>query len=114
MKCQDEKYLVEFIPEENTVRFTGSLRLNGLAEYAPILEVLDHSINTTPSQLILDLQSLDFLNSSGISVLSKFVIKLRNHKNIELTIIGSQKIPWQSKSLKNLQRLMPSLTLEIR
>jgi hypothetical protein len=114
MKCQDEKYLVEFIAEENTIKFTGSLRLNGLAEYAPILEVLDYSIETASSQLILDLQALDFLNSSGISVLSKFVIKLRNHKNIDLTIIGSQKIPWQSKSLKNLQRLMPSLTLEIR
>lgn len=30
-----------------------------------------------------------------------------------MTIIGSDKIPWQAKSLKNLQRLMPSLKLEL-
>ena len=29
-----------------------------------------------------------------------------------MIVRGSKAIPWQGKSLKNLQRLMPSLTLE--
>jgi hypothetical protein len=95
------------------VKFCGSLRLNGLIEYEPILAILNYGIEQKNNDLILDLQSLDFLNSSGISVLSKFVIKVRNQENTKLTIIGSQKVLWQSKSLKNLQKLMPSLVLNI-
>jgi hypothetical protein len=30
-----------------------------------------------------------------------------------MIVMGSEKIPWQAKSLKNLQRLMPSLKLEL-
>jgi hypothetical protein len=46
-------------------------------------------------------------------MLSKFIINVRNKKNIQMSVIGSKEISWQSKSLKNLQRLMPSLQLEI-
>ncbi|MBL1208747.1 slr1659 superfamily regulator [Geminocystis sp. GBBB08] len=113
MKVENENFLVDFIPSENTVKFNGSLRLNGMKEYEPILEILDQGLQEANSPLILDLTSLDFLNSSGISMFSKFVIKVRNQQKINLIIMGSQKIPWQSKSLKNLQRLMPSLVLEI-
>ena len=45
-------------------------------------------------------------------MLSKFVIKVRQKKNVTILVIGSQGIPWQGKSLTNLQRLMPNLTLE--
>jgi len=32
-------------------------------------------------------------------------------ENSNLTLKGSNDIPWQEKSLKNLQRLMPNLIL---
>jgi len=41
------------------------------------------------------------------------VIKVRQQKNIQIAVKGSNRIPWQGKSLKNLQRLMPSLQLEL-
>jgi Uncharacterized conserved protein len=41
------------------------------------------------------------------------VIKVRQQKNIQIAVKGSKTIPWQGKSLKNLQRLMPSLQLEL-
>ena len=56
--------------------------------------------------------ALEFLNSSGISILSKFVISVRKKKNISITVKGSNSIPCQGKYLKNLQRLMPNLKLE--
>jgi len=37
---------------------------------------------------------------------------VRQQKDIQIAIKGSKQIPWQRKSLKNLQRLMPSLQLE--
>jgi len=100
--------------EENTVvvNCAGSLRLGGMEEYQPIVQLLNESIEADPETAVLDLTQLEFLNSSGISMLSKFVIRVRHKKSIQMVVKGSKKIPWQGKSLKNLQRLMPSLTLE--
>jgi hypothetical protein len=108
-----EDYNVLFEPDLNKVVFSGSLRLNGMDEYAPIVDLLDLAVDHNPNSLILNLEELEFLNSSGINMLSKFVIKMRQKGEIEILVKGSKTIPWQSKSLKNLQRLMPSLEIEL-
>ena len=107
---EDEGYKITYDPAEKIVNFTGTLRLGGLSEYAPIIECLEESFEEC-DKLTLVLTDLDFLNSSGIAMFSKFVISARNNENCSLSIIGSSEIPWQGKSLKNLQRLMPSLNL---
>jgi hypothetical protein len=103
-------YRAEYDAERNCVRLEGSLRLNGLTEYAPISELLDEALDGA-EHLELDLTGLEFLNSSGIATLSKFVIAARNRKTCALTIRGSNAVPWQGKSLNNLKRLMPALEL---
>jgi hypothetical protein len=108
-----DDYAVTFDPELNTIIFTGSLRLNGMDEYSPILDLLDLAVAQNPNNLIFNLESLEFLNSSGINMLSKFVIKMRQKGEILILVKGSKTIPWQSKSLKNLQRLMPTLEIEL-
>jgi hypothetical protein len=104
---------VQFDPTSSTIRFQGELSLGGPADYKPIAQLLDDSIVDEPPELILDLTELTFLNSSGISMLSKFVISLRKKKTIGATVLGSNKIAWQGKSLKNLQRLLPGLKLRL-
>lgn len=84
-----------------------------MEEYAPIVDLLNEVTESSPNMITLDLRKLEFLNSSGINIISKFVIKVRQLKNIQITIQGSKQIPWQGKSLKNLQRLMPSMHLEL-
>lgn len=111
MEIKTENYRVRY-DETHNIIFDGSLRLNGSEEYASISELLDRVVQQEPEKIVLDLQELVFLNSSGISILSKFVINVRKRKNIQMIVIGSKKNPWQSKSLKNLQRLMPSLKLD--
>lgn len=113
MTIQTDDYEVQYNPEANEVVFQGSLRLSGAEEYQPIVDLLDSLIEEHPRHIQLDLRKLDFLNSSGINILSKFVINVRKRNTIEVTVKGAKNIPWQSKSLKNLQRLMPSLRLEI-
>jgi hypothetical protein len=108
-----EEYRVDYDEGTNTISFQGSLRLSGMEEYAPIVAILETIAKQNPSVITLNLLELEFLNSSGISMLSKFVIKIRQKKEIGMVVKGSKSIPWQGKSLKNLQRLMPSLTLEI-
>jgi hypothetical protein len=108
-----DDYAITFDPELNIIVFTGSLRLNGTDEYAPIVDLLDLAVVQDPKNLIFNLESLEFLNSSGINMLSKFVIKMRQKGEIAILVKGSKTIPWQSKSLKNLQRLMPTLEIEL-
>ena len=112
MEIKDETYTVSYDSETITVNFQGSLRLSGTAEYAPIVELLNDVAEKEPETITLNLMALEFLNSSGISMLSKFVISVRKKKNISITVKGANSIPWQGKSLKNLQRLMPNLKLE--
>jgi len=112
MEIKGENYLVTYNPDTTTITCEGSFRLRGSEEYAPIVALLNQVIEQTPETIVLDLQQLQFLNSSGINIFSKFVIKLRKQKNSNLTIKGSQTYPWQGKSLKNFQRLLPTLTLE--
>lgn len=113
MEIKAENYQVMYDETCHNIAFKGSLRLNGSAEYASISELLHEVARQEPEKIVLDLKELSFLNSSGISILSKFVIDVRKRKNIQMIVIGSTKNPWQGKSLKNLQRLMPSLKLEL-
>lgn len=106
-------YLVEFDSETNVVSFKGELSLSGPLEYSPIKDLLESVAENDPENMTINLKELNFLNSSGISMLSKFVISLRKKKKLQLIILGSEQIPWQKKSLKNLQKFLPGLKLEI-
>ena len=109
-----ENYHVEYYPDTITIDFQGVLRLAGMGEYAAIDNLLSKVAATTPPRMTLNFEKLEFLNSSGFSVLSKFAIAMRKQKVTEIVMIGSQNIAWQGKSFKNLQRLLPNLTVEFK
>ncbi len=112
MEINGENYKVCFSRETTTIVCEGSLRLYGAAAYGDISALLEKAAETKAEIITLDLRKLKFLNSSGINVISKFVIKVRNQKSSKLTVLGAKQFPWQQKSLKNLNRLMPDLELE--
>lgn len=111
MEITTDDYTVQYDKDTATIHLAGFLRLNGMEEYQPVMNVLLGAVDHA-TQLTIDLRQLEFLNSSGISMLSMFIVKVRDMGTIDLTLCGSDKILWQTKSLKNLQRLMPRLTLE--
>jgi hypothetical protein len=104
-------YQVVYDSATATVVCAGSYRLSG-PEYDAILEVLNAAANAGHPMLTLDLRELQFLNSSGINTLSKFVMQMRKKPTSQLIVKGSEQYPWQKKSLVNLQRLLPNLRLE--
>lgn len=112
-EIKDQDYAVQYNSDSSIVDFIGLLSLNGAQEYAPIAKLLNKIATEEPDEMTLNLKQLEFLNSSGISMLSKFVLGLRKKKAIQLVILGSKEMPWQSKSLKNLQKFLPSLKLVI-
>lgn len=115
INCQD--YQVAYDKDALTVTLQGELALMGMGEYPPIAKLLSQALDDATQQqseyLTLDLRNLKFLNSSGINIISKFVIKVRRAKGVKMIIKGSDSIPWQEKSLVNLKRLLPSMVVEI-
>ncbi|MBE9118864.1 hypothetical protein IQ249_23525 [Lusitaniella coriacea LEGE 07157] len=114
MEIKGDKYRVHYDPQTSTIDFQGSLRRMGIADYAPIEKLLENVVEQNPPLITLNLYDLKLLNSAGIRMLSKFVIRIRNQKNIRMIINGTKDSTWQDSSLKNLQRLMPPSHLELR
>jgi hypothetical protein len=105
MEIKKDKYSIEYKKNIRLVKMTGTLRLQDKDEYREIFDLLTKAANdTTGLPLKLDMKELVFLNSSGISSLSLFIIKMRQLDK-DISIIGSESIPWQVKSLRNFQKL---------
>lgn len=112
MEIKTNDFSVWYEPATANLNFQGLLRLPGIPDYEPIIQLLNDVTEQQPPKITMNLQELDFLNSSGMSVLSRFVIGLRKKKTIELVVKGSKESTWQEKTLNNWQKLMPALTLE--
>ncbi|HZG37807.1 MAG TPA: hypothetical protein VEZ50_03920 [Nodosilinea sp.] len=109
---ETEDYRVYYQADRATVVMEGFLRLDGIEAYQPVMDLLMAAAEQGESCTI-DLHQLEFLNSSGISMLSMFVVKVRDRGTIHLSFRGSEAILWQTRSLKNLKRLMPDLHIEM-
>lgn len=112
-EIKHDNYHVTYNPENATVTLQGSLRLQGDDEYEPILQLLYTVADAQPERITLDICALRFLNSSGISTLSKFILHVRKLNSSQLLVKGSSTFPWQQKSFRNFQRFLPGLELEI-
>ena len=112
LDIQTNEFHVGYEAETSTINCQGTLQLNGTQGYAPIAELFDEVLEQAPPKITLDVKQLEFLNSSGINMISKFIIKVRKKKNIQIIVKGSQKLEWQDKLLRNLGLLMPGLRFE--
>jgi hypothetical protein len=110
---QGESFEIRLEEDNSTVSFKGALRLTGMEDYAPILEMLKGTLSNPAAIVVLDFRELDFLNSSGITMFSRFVIEARDRAGVNLHFLASESVPWHARSLKNLQRLMPSLEIRL-
>jgi hypothetical protein len=111
-----DEYSVEYNDGLGTVTVEGTVRLQTADEYEPINGLLQKAYTAAQKEglLCLDFRQLRFLNSSGINVISRFVIAARKLDNAGLRIIGNQDIYWQQKSLSNLQKLWPKVQIDIQ
>jgi hypothetical protein len=112
MEVKGESYHVIYDPTTAVLAFQGALRMRGMVEYAPIMQLMDKVAALAPTTITMDLRDLQFSNSSGISVLFQFVIKMREQGSSNFIVRGSEQVFWQQKSLQNLQRLMAGMQLE--
>ncbi|MEY3220120.1 MAG: hypothetical protein RIT27_1477 [Pseudomonadota bacterium] len=116
LELKGDKYQVVYNPDTANIVFEGSLLLNGAPAYEPILQLLKQAAEEQePNPLVVDICSLKFMNSSGINMLTKFVMYVSDVKKLKLilTFQAQKKIAWQEKLCINLQRLLPSLQTQL-
>ncbi|HAO22937.1 MAG TPA: hypothetical protein DCQ37_22300 [Desulfobacteraceae bacterium] len=109
MAIRENKYQANYDSQTATVVCKGTLDLRGKDGYKEIAELFDHVVNQPdlPTDITLDVRELEFLNSSGITTLGGFIIKLRNKGGARLIVKCSNKYSWQERSMKGLEKLMP-------
>ena len=113
MEHKNKDFVVQFIETGNKVDFYGTMRLRDHTEYQLINDIIVKAAETVDGELQLDLRHLKYLNSAGINMFSKFIIMSRNANKISIKVLGNSNISWQSKSLKNLQRLWDKVVIVI-
>lgn len=91
--------------DRKTLKLSGSMRLANMQEYDKVTVFLKEIAGTDPGHMILDFSELQFLNSSGITTLSLFILSCRKNTKPSLTVLGAQEISWQQKSLANFKKL---------
>ncbi len=114
LEIKGENFNIFYDRNSKVINFTGRVRLRGLQEYTVVFDLFDKVIEINANSITLNLQHLELINSSGIDMLSKFIITTRKKKTVQINIIGSNALTWQVRLLKNFQRLMPSLKYELK
>jgi hypothetical protein len=113
-EIKGDEYTIEYDDTSLTICFQGTIRLQTTEDYMPIADLLQSAHDATGNgKLTLDFRQLQFLNSSGINAVSKFVIAARKQEKIALVVLGSQEIYWQQKSLANLSKLWPKVQVTV-
>jgi hypothetical protein len=111
VKVKGDGYCVSYDETTGVVTFEGVLRLRDVEQYDPIDKLLDEARDSAPRALTLDVRALRFLNSAGITVLFRFVLKMRLQATSQVVVRGADGVPWQGRSLPNMEKLMPGLQL---
>lgn len=96
-----------------TLHFEGTIRPMNDEDTDPIQKILDCVVKSNPESVHLDVTALKFLNSSGINMLCRFAMDLRDHQVPNVKVFGSKAVTWQARSLGNLKGLNPGLELEL-
>lgn len=114
-EIKQDKYHVNYDNSYATVTLTGDFLLNGTLAYEPILRILQNAARDQAGrELTLDISDLKFLNSSGLTMVTQFILYVSEKQlNLELRLQGQKKIIWQERLILNLQRLMPELKADL-
>ncbi|OQX21837.1 MAG: hypothetical protein BWK80_32110 [Desulfobacteraceae bacterium IS3] len=109
MEVQGNKFRIAYSVESATVTCAGMLDMRGKEGYKETIELFDKVVAQTDSgkNITLNVKELEFLNSSGITAIGCFIIKLRDKGGIRLLIRCSNNYSWQARSMTGLEKLMP-------
>ena len=112
MNVVGKTYTVTYDEPATTVVFWGVLRLQNFEEGEPIIRLLDQVAEQAPKTIQLDFEQLQLMNSTGLSILSKFMLKMHSQNTSKVILRASEKHFWQQDLIRGLQRFMPNSELQ--
>lgn len=104
----DGEYTLEM--HTGGARLRGVMRLVSPTAYRSAFAALHDRLEATGDPFELDVSKLEFLNSSGITALSRLVMQARA-REVPMVIVLDEGIPWQKKTLPSLAKLYPKIVL---
>lgn len=110
---ENSDFKIWYDKTKNTVFFEGSLRLWDPDAYREIKQLLLDVYEHDHGDMRIDFSHLEFLNSSGISMLVKFIFEIKKRGNKPLIIVGSDDYLWQQKSFDNLRKLWEYIQVQM-
>ena len=105
----DGDYKLELEP--GRARLSGVMRLVSPAAYRSALAEVHAQLESSKDPFEFDISGLVFLNSSGITALSRLVMQARV-QGLSLTFLIDEGTAWQKKTLPSLARLYPKMALK--
>ena len=109
MKIEEQDFAVDI--QADSAVLNGVLRLATPKAYERIFVPLTDAL-TAASTYAVDITAVKFMNSSGITALSRLVLAARKQDKA-LTIRGTESVAWQRKTITSLKRLHKKLTVEL-
>jgi hypothetical protein len=118
MQIKTEIFCVNYDNTTATVTFEGKIFLNGSQKYSPLLQLLKQAAAQeiqAQKKLVVDLRHLRLLNSSGITMMTKFIMYVFEEEclELEITFVGQKAITWHQKLLENFITLQPDLRIRL-
>ncbi len=111
MNMEDADHRIENTAAGCTM--TGVLRLATPGAYERIFNPIHDAMIACKTTYVVDIRGLNFMNSSGITALSRLVLAARK-LDLPLRILGAESIAWQRKTITSLRRLHTLLTVDIQ
>ncbi len=105
MQLSGDTYSIAFDEPARTISFEGSLRLESVKEYQKIHKFMMDVIELEIPSVNLDFTKVDFLNSSGIAMLCRYILDAKKKDKVPVRVTGNPKVLWQKKSFLNLKYL---------
>jgi hypothetical protein len=113
MKVTGPGYRVVYDSETVTVTFEGALRLLGGEGYGPVKQLLDDVVAGKAQAVTVDVRRLEFLNSQGIVLVTRFMMDLRDLTTCQITVHGTPRHRWQARWLRNMEKLVPEMWVDL-
>lgn len=111
MRFESDDFTID-CTRPDVATLAGVLRLSSPAAYEDRFEPLRQGLHASRAAYTVDISKVQFLNSSGITGLSRLVLIARG-ENKPIVIVGSQAITWHGKTLNLLKRLYDKLEVRL-
>jgi hypothetical protein len=83
---------------------TGILRLDSPLAYDPLMMPIHKALGDTAGRFVIDISGLKFMNSAGITRLSRLILYARDLDK-PIAVVASPRVRWQHKTAASLKRL---------